>query len=310
MKTVLLTGVGGPAGRALAAQLRPFAFADDPVFTIGADMRELASSDARLVLRIPPATSSEYLATLHHLLEYYEVDLLIPTVSEELPIVAVAAPLLAGVRPSIPGHPGAALPPEPPRRSVVIASAAAVALASDKLLTMQTLRRAGVGVPDFADAGEFHTAASALRVLGGPLVLKPRISRGARGVSVVRHASDPWPASGALIQRFAPGTEYCVQIHRPVGADDGAVVVLRKTALSGGTIGNAVSCVVDEGAVDVGDIAWAAVPALGVTGPADVDVRRDDTGLPVVLEVNARFGAQSAAAPAVLSSVLRAHGMP
>ena len=92
MKTVLLTGVGGPAGRALAAQLRPFAFADDPVFTIGADMRELASSDARLVLRIPPATSSEYLATLHHLLEYYEVDLLIPTVSEELPIVAVAAP--------------------------------------------------------------------------------------------------------------------------------------------------------------------------------------------------------------------------
>ena len=69
-------------------------------------------------------------------------------------------------------------------------------------------------------------------------------------------------------------------------------------------------CVVDEGAVDVGDIAWAAVTALGVTGPADVDVRRDDTGLPVVLEVNARFGAQSAAAPAVLSSVLRAHGMP
>ena len=53
-------------------------------------------------------------------------------------------------------------------------------------------------------------------------------------------------------------------------------------------------------------MALAAVRALGLTGPVDVDVRRLVDGRPVVLEVNARFGANSAAAPELLDAVLAA----
>lgn len=58
-------------------------------------------------------------------------------------------------------------------------------------------------------------------------------------------------------------------------------------------------------AADVADIAARAIDALGVVGPADVDVRRDARGTPLVLEVNARFGANSEHAPELLRSTLR-----
>ena len=48
----------------------------------------------------------------------------------------------------------------------------------------------------------------------------------------------------------------------------------------------------------------AAVEALDLTGPLDLDIRRDDSGTPVVLEINARFGANSAKAPELLGAAL------
>ena len=40
-------------------------------------------------------------------------------------------------------------------------------------------------------------------------------------------------------------------------------------------------------------------------GPVDIDIRRDATGTPRVLEVNARFGANSQAVPELLGLLLR-----
>ena len=81
-------------------------------------------------------------------------------------------------------------------------------------------------------------------------------------------------------------------------------VVLRKTGLTGGGWGNATGVARDDDRPAVAALARDAVAALGITGPADVDVRMDEHDRPVVLEVNARFGAQSAAAPEVLRAVL------
>ena len=55
---------------------------------------------------------------------------------------------------------------------------------------------------------------------------------------------------------------------------------------------------------DVVATAVAAVEALDLVGPVDLDIRRDDAGRPVVLEVNARFGANSAGAPDLLGAAL------
>jgi len=81
---------------------------------------------------------------------------------------------------------------------------------------------------------------------------------------------------------------------------------LQKTELKEGRVGNAVSTVRVEGVEvrDVVETAIAAVEALDLIGPLDLDIRRDDSGTPVVLEINSRFGANSASAPELLSAVL------
>ena len=60
---------------------------------------------------------------------------------------------------------------------------------------------------------------------------------------------------------------------------------------------------------EISGLALAAVEALGLTGPVDLDIRRMPDGTPVVLEINARFGANSAAAPELLSAVLASVGV-
>jgi len=62
--------------------------------------------------------------------------------------------------------------------------------------------------------------------------------------------------------------------------------------------------------MDVGNLAMGAVRSLGLTGPVDVDVRRRADGTPVVLEMNARFGANSAQAPELLDAVLASFALP
>jgi carbamoyl-phosphate synthase large subunit len=313
MIPVIVTGAGGPAGRSLIAQLRGDERRSGRAYMlVGADMADVDVEGLTLSVRVPPAESPEFLPALSGLADFVRAELLIPTVSEELPLVAAAAPLIgADVSAVSPldstGHADHASPVSA-RTAVVISDPPAVALAADKLLTMWSLQDAGVAVPAFAPAADARSAAEAVRMLGGPVVRKPRVSRGARGVQVLddRAPDTAWPrAHDALLQRYAPGAEFCVQVYRsPVTQRTTEAVVLRKTGLTGGGWGNATGVARDDDRPAVAALARDAVAALGITGPADVDVRMDEHDRPVVLEVNARFGAQSAAAPEVLRAVL------
>jgi carbamoyl-phosphate synthase large subunit len=136
-------------------------------------------------------------------------------------------------------------------------------------------------------------------------------------VQLIEHARDAghWDEldSSLIVQRFAPGTEYAPVVlrNRPCSDRDSdpddVVVVLEKTELKEGRVGNAVAVrrVEAPAAADVATLAVAAVRVLGLTGPADVDIRRMPDGMPVILEVNARFGANSAQAPELVDGVLR-----
>jgi carbamoylphosphate synthase large subunit len=84
---------------------------------------------------------------------------------------------------------------------------------------------------------------------------------------------------------------------------DAVVVVLEKTELKEGIVGNAKS-VRRVDATDVSDLAAAAARTVGLSGPLDIDIRRRSDGVPVVLEINARFGANIRHAPEVLEAVL------
>ena len=80
-------------------------------------------------------------------------------------------------------------------------------------------------------------------------------------------------------------------------------MVLRKTALRDGRVGNAAG-VERTHAPDVATLAAATSRALRLEGPIDIDVRRSRDGRPLVLEVNARVGANVRSADEVLEALL------
>jgi carbamoyl-phosphate synthase large subunit len=235
---------------------------------------------------VPAATDESFLPELLRIADRHEVDLIVPTVTEELPVLAPLA--------TRPGHP-----------AVLVSPVSAVAIADDKWQTAQVLAAAGVAVPRSVLPGVLSPAA--LRgYLGSTYLSKPRRGRGGRGVRVHDRVGTPPPDPGDVLQEFIPGTEYAVDLFADRLGRMRAVVVLRKTTLAQGRVGNAVRVLRENSSdlADVADLAVAAVQAIGVTGPADLDIRRRRDGTPVVLEVNARFGAHSRHAPEVLDALL------
>lgn len=270
---VLVTGLGGPAGAALARQLLARGHE-----VIGTDIVSTPHAGLAAVFELGPrADSSAHLPFLRELAARTSADLLVPTVQDELLALAIAAPTL--------GIP------------VVISSPAAVGLAHDKLLTAWALSAAGVAVPDTRCLEDTSP-------LPFPYVVKPRVSRGGRGVVVVDGPEALPEADPRMVaQEFAPGTEYAPQLYRSPHTGESRVVVLEKTQLKQGRVGNAAAVRrIEE--PDVAALAASAVVALGLTGPVDMDIRRRMDGTPVVLEVNARFGANSEHAPELVDAVL------
>lgn len=292
---VLLTGVGGPAGSSLARQLRSRGH-----WVAGVDVRDLPEAGIDHFSTVPLAISPDYVPTLGSLCRELRIDVLIPSVSEELVILAESVD--AGMFD---------LP-------VLIGTPPAVTIANDKYVTARVLAAAEVAVPAFGLPSQFASAAAAIRSLGGAVVIKPRVSRGGRGVVVIDEDAartswtpDRWAGldDTLVVQRFAPGPEFAPVIFRPdPEAAPAALVVLEKTALKQGLVGNAVDVVraaPGQPVTDrVAELTRSAVEAIGLAGPADVDVRLTEDGAPLVLEINARFGANSARAPELLDAVL------
>src|SRR5512138_3351052 len=84
-RTVVVTGVGGPAGSAAARW-----FHDRGLPVVGTDVREVASPGA--FRRAAPAAEQGFAGALLALVDAERPGLLVPTVSEELPAVAHLRP--------------------------------------------------------------------------------------------------------------------------------------------------------------------------------------------------------------------------
>src|SRR5216683_6535915 len=269
-ETVLITGVGGPAGRAGASY-----FANKGYRVVGTDVREVASpaTDFRFV---PAARDPRFVAVLLAMAVREKATLVVSTVTEELPVVARMRTALR-------------------ERSIAfcISDPSGVDVANDKLRTAEDLDRAGVAVPaTFSSATPHEELAEAL---GFPLLSKPRFGRGGRGV-VVHHGADDLACASpeeVVWQEF-------LFVER-----DGSVpaaVVLRKTGLKDGLVGNALGVERVE-RPDVAGLGVRAARSLGLEGPIDMDIRLSADGSPAVLEVNARLGANVLSASEVLDAL-------
>jgi len=275
---VLVTGVGGPAGRSLAETLR-----DRGLAVSGVDMADARQAGIRF-RQVPAAGDSGFLHALYGIAAEHGVGLIVPTVTEEMLMLAAA------------DRAGA---------PVVVSSLAAITVAHDKWLTYLRLWDAGVAVPRSCLGG---AAAAALADRGATLLSKPRTGRGGRGVRVHRPGEQGILRfdDTRIVQEFAPGTEYAVNLYLAARQEDDVVEVLEKTELANGEVGNAVAvrAVVEP---DVALLARVAASVVGITGPADVDIRRRADGTPVVLEVNPRLGAHNGRTPAVVDALLAEH---
>jgi len=187
----------------------------------------------------------------------------------------------------------------------LISSAKAVETANDKYLTSQALSTQHVAVPRFNLPSQVSSPDELAQSIGWPCISKPRVGRGGREVYL--HSEEDWDTlkalgDGYILQEFADGTDYAPNVY---AGPDGqtVVVVLEKTELKEGKVGNAKSVrrAEDE---DVASLAIAAARGLGLSGPLDIDIRRRSDGKPVVLEINARFGANIRHAPEVFEAAL------
>ena len=278
-ETVLVTGVGGPAGRAGASY-----FASKGYRVVGADMRTVPSpaSDFRIV---PAARDERFVSVLLAIAVQERASLVVSTVTEELPVVARMRSALRerGIALSISDPPG-------------------VDVANDKLRTAKELDRAGVAVPATFTGDTPHDDVA--EALGFPLLSKPRFGRGGRGVFVHRGADDLACASPEEVvwQEFLPGEEYDVNLFVERDGSVPAAVVLRKTRLKDGLVGNALGVERVE-RDDVAELGARAARSLGLEGPIDMDIRLGEDGTPAVLEVNARLGANVLSAREVLDAL-------
>ena len=82
---VLVTGVGGPSGKAATTALKARGF-----FVVGADMQVVAN-DCDQFVQVPAALDATYPDKLRALIREHRIGWLFPTVAEELGIVAELA---------------------------------------------------------------------------------------------------------------------------------------------------------------------------------------------------------------------------
>lgn len=277
---ILVTGVGGPAGRNAAKYLRQKGYT-----VIGTDMRPVETEVDEFHL-VPPADHPNFIRAMHKVVRTSQASLLIPTVSEELPVIAKKFLELRSTG-----------------CMVMIAPYSATAIANDKLFTAICLEKQNVSVARSLDGNTGH--AEVVAALGLPLIAKPRVSRGGRGV--VLHY-DSFGVAGEqrddiVYQEFAPGQEFDVNLFVDRQGKTQSCVVLHKTQLREGMTGNALA-VQRVQRRDVAELATRACEAIGLTGPADIDIRLDGEGTPRLLEINARLGANVLSAAEVIESLL------
>lgn len=259
---VLITGAGGPAAVSALLDL------PDSVEWVAADVDPNAAGlylvpPERRVL-VPRGDDPLLVGALLRACAEHRVEVVWPTVDTELLPVAAAADefAAAGVR-------------------VLAAPVPTLAVCLDKWQLVRRCRSV-VRVPETS----LFTAATRPGPL--PRVVKPRSGAGGRGVRVLQRPEDAAgvPRDGSyILQEFLPGEEFSIDVLcRPDGSVAASVPRRRDKVDSG--IAVAGRTVRDP---ELEAFGAAVAGAIGLTGIANVQARRDRRGRPALLEVNPRL---------------------
>ena len=272
MATVLVTGVGGASGVGAVESLR----AETSHHVVGVDA-DAGAAGIRLAddgTTVPLADDDEWPAAMADVVDRFDVDVVVPTVDEELAELPALRSELSAETPIL-----------APRQPVVDA-------ALDKYEMHERLAEAGHDVP----ATWLATEADRVDESAFPLVVKPRRGRGSRGVSRVddRAALEAYldrsarPREILMIQTYLDGPEYTTSA---VGTRDGRLLaVVPKEAIEkdGSTVLGAT-----RREPGVADSCRAIFETLDPAGPVNVQQVMDADGVPHTIEINPRFSSTS-----------------
>jgi len=260
---VLVTGAGGPAGVAVIRSL----LQRDDVEVFAGDMDGWASglylvpAGRRRILS--PGKSPTFVDELIAMCAADEIDVLFSTVDVELPPLAR-------------------------RRGELSAALAAPAL--DTLETCLDKFALAVRCAPLLRTPITHLVgpASSAAEWDFPIIVKPRSGAGSRGVRLVHSRAD-LDALGdddsLIAQELLPGDEYSVDVIANAEGHVIAAVPRTRTRVDSGV--SIAGLTVKDAELEA--TATAVAQAIGLTGVANVQLRRDPNGVPALLEVNPRF---------------------
>jgi carbamoyl-phosphate synthase large subunit len=272
MATVLVTGVGGASGVGAVKSLH----AETDYEVVGVDMKP-DSAGIRLADRgttVPGATDETWPDAIADVVDRFDVDVMVPTVDEELARLPVLSERLNEDVPIV-----------APRQDVIDVSL-------DKYATAERLADAGLEVPSTwlgSNADEVDSAHY-------PLLVKPRRGRGSRGVARLEDESEleayldrtTRSLDDLLVQAYVDGVEYTSSV--VVTHENRLLSVVPKEAIEkdGSTVLGAT-----RRASAVSASCRALFDALKPAGPLNVQQIVDETGTPYTIEINPRFSSTS-----------------
>ena len=261
---VLVTGAGGPAGVAVIRSL----LRRDDLTVYAADMDGWASglylvpaAQRRLV---PPGADPGFVPALTEMVAADQLDLIISTVDVELLTLADRREALSPATLAAP-------------------CTDTLNFALDKLSLARQCASTGL-VPRTELAGPEALAVE----WEFPVFAKPRRGAGSRGIRIVpdQAALAALPSDEDLIvQEFLPGEEYSVDVISDATQRVIAAVPRTRTRVDSG-VSIAGRTVRDP---ELEEAATRIAQAIGLTGVANVQLRRNRAGRAVLLEVNPRF---------------------
>ena len=284
-KTVLVTGIGGRTGQAVAKFLSGKGFR-----VLGTDVRSGVVHSHSRTVQVYHCYHPDYISQLLTLCKMNKVSLLIPTIPAELVRIAEYQNLFLdeGIR-------------------IFISSRYAAWICADKFVTSICLRSYNLPVPKSAISPVPLAAEKLIESCGLPILAKPRKKRHGQRVKVYLNSADlaKETRENLVFQEFIPGREYSANLF--IDPDwpnnilaNQILVKETNTALLSGKEAPVRSAI----APDIARLAAQGAMALGLAGPIEMDIRRRKNGEPVILKIKACLGANILKAPRVLHALL------
>lgn len=219
--------------------------------------------------QVPRCTDPAFIDRIEEIVRREGIRLIVPTIDTELPAYAAASGRLARA--------GA---------HVHVSSPETVAIARDKVITMEVLASHGAPVPETLDEAGLRADPDRL---GWPLFGKPVGGSASRGLGVYASA-EALPDDFAEPMMFQPrlsGPEYTVNMFIDRAGDLRCVVPHRRLAIRAGEVEKG-RTTRREDLRQLAEIVHEALP--GARGVLCFQVIDDAARGPQIIEINARFG--------------------